>query len=139
MDTTPVFGESGIKLGPREQLVQTSSLSLLEAAKERFPGGLLRGERGLTSTAPGKAETLQPRTNQQSFWQLYLPPDSRHGICQAGLPRMPTVLESAKHLCVVTAQFTPPSENISESIRNSRFSPSKTGSTARSPWDWEVK
>lgn len=84
-------------------------------APHRAPG-LLRDERSRTNCTdtPGKAELKHsPASNVENKTAELLASvftsrtDSRHGIWQFGLPWMPTVLESAKHLVLLPHSLFP--------------------------------
>lgn len=155
MNTTPVFGEPGIKLVPSESSWSKPAHFLcwrLERSGSqvgwapRRATRLLRDERSRTNCTdtPGKAELQHsPADNVENKTAELLASvftsrtDSRHGIWQAGLPWMPTVnLRST--LCCYRTVYSLFRKHF-RSVRNSHFSPSKTGSTALSPWDWEAK
>lgn len=116
--------------------------------------GFLAGPQGCSETRgfPPTAQTLQGklsrntlqpvrlRTKQQSLWHLYLPPEQTRGIASGRLVCLGCLQCSnlRSTLCCCRTVYSPFRKHF-RSVRNSHFSPSKTGSTALSPWDWEVK
>lgn len=152
IDKIPAFVESGIKLDPSESSWSKPAhfpcwrLSPTEQNGEvpRW-AGLLTGPQGCSDMrsvpTAGKAG-LKPslRTKQQSSWHLYLPAEQTGGMA-AGRSVCLGCLQCShlrSTLCCCRTVYSPFRKHF-RSVRNSRFSPSKTGSAARSPWDWEVK
>lgn len=155
MDTTPAFRESGIKLDPSESSWSKAAHfpcwrlerrgSQVGWAPRRATR-LLRDDRSRTNRTDtaGKAElkhspvgNVENKTAELLASIFTSRTDSRHGIWQVGLLWMPTLNLRSTWCCYRTVYSS--FRKHFRSARNSHFSPSKTGSTARSPWDWEAK
>lgn len=140
----------------RIQLILLAGGSPPRAARSRYLVGSgphramrlcsqMRGPVPITQARSGKPsrnnlQQLTLGTRKQSFWRLYLPPEQTWCMAFGNSFRLLCLqFSNLQHTLRCYGTFYSTFRKGFRSVSNLHFNPSKTGSTARSPWDWEVK